>query len=65
MVSQQVSDFIDNCVRKSMDHYTVGLHDATAIAVAMDTSLNPSTDSFDMLALELMALRYRGQFNVE
>tara|TARA_R110000851_G_scaffold229758_4_gene382490 strand:+ start:5346 stop:5552 length:207 start_codon:yes stop_codon:yes gene_type:complete len=55
-------EFLNKCVKKSLEHYRVGLTDHTVLAVAQDTSLHPDFDPFDMLAYELMSLRYRNMF---
>lgn len=64
MVSKETDEFLDECVKKSMEHYREGLHDITALAVAQETSLHPDFDPFEMLAFELMAKKYRSGMGI-
>tara|TARA_R110002126_G_scaffold105861_2_gene240393 strand:+ start:1398 stop:1604 length:207 start_codon:yes stop_codon:yes gene_type:complete len=65
MVRAEISEFLDNCVKKSLEHYREGLTDYTMVAVAQDTSLHPDFDPFDMLAYELMSFKYRDMLGID
>lgn len=65
MVSKDIDEFLDLCVKKSMEPYMEGLHqDYHMVNVAQNTSLHPDFDPFEMLAFELMARSARNNFDV-
>jgi hypothetical protein len=63
-ITEETSNFLNKCVEKSCAKYHEGLTDHTILAVAQDTSLHPDFDSFDMLAYELMSLKYRDMMGI-
>lgn len=65
MENKDLDEFLDRCVKKSLEHYREGLHDATALATAMECpSLHPDVDPFEMFAFQLMASKYRKEFGI-